>query len=287
MRAIREALAGFRRAPLLGGLSITAIGLSLLIIGLFGIAAYNIRKALTGVEARVAIVGYLAEDAPTKALDQARKEIATYPEVEAVRYVSKTEALLNASRDLREFSDVFSDVEINPLPASLELTLASGYRDPDHVKAVAARLRGYDFIEDVRFGQDWVERVFVLRRIAAGAAVILGGAFALAAVMLIATAVRMAVLARREEIDIMLLVGATEGYVRRPFLAEGLITGLAGGVLALGLTRGAYLLIGQFFFRVDWLPDLWVALGIALAGVLGMLAAGYAVSRELRFVHVL
>jgi cell division transport system permease protein len=281
VRSIREGLAGFRRAPLLGSLSITSIGLSLLIIGLFALSAHNIDRALSDVEERVEVVGYLIEDAGEDRVRVARQEIAGYPEVDEVRYVSKVEALFDASRDLPEFSDVFSDLDVNPLPASLELTFNEGFRNPDHVAAVAERLSTYEFIDDVRYGQGWVERIFALRRLAGGGALILGGAFAGVAVLLIATAVRMAILARSEEIEIMQTVGATEGYIQRPFLVEGLVTGLLGGGLALGLTRIGYVLITRSFLPLEWLPDLWIVGGIAAAGLLGMIAAGYAVRREL------
>lgn len=287
MRALREALAAFRRAPLLGGLSVTAIGLSLLILGLFGLTTHNIDLALAGVEARVEVIGYLTEDAIEEQIAVARREIGGWPEVREVRYVSKAEALYNASRELPEFSDVFFDLEVNPLPASLELSLEPGFRDPQHVRAVADRIASYSFIEDVRFGQGWVERIHALRRIAGGAAAVLGAVFAAVAVMLIGTAVRMAVLARSEELAIMQLVGATEGYIQRPFLLEGLITGLLGGLLALAMTRIAYLGVNAALLQMAWLPDLWVVLGIAGAGLLGMGAAGYAVRRELQRRHAL
>lgn len=287
MRPLREALAGLRRAPLLGGLSVAAIGLSLLILGLFGLSAHNIDRAISDVERRVEVVGYLVEDAGEDRIRLARREIERYPEVEEVRYISKTEALVTAGRELPEFSDVFSDVDVNPLPASLELRLRPDSRRPEDVRAVADRLAGYEFIEEVRYGEEWVERIFLLRRIAGGTALLLGGAFAAVAVLLIGTAVRMAILARSDEISIMRTVGATEGYIQRPFLVEGLITGLGGGLLALALTRGLYLLADDAFVRIAWLPDLWVVGGVLAAAALGMVAAAYAVRRELRRRRVL
>lgn len=281
MRALREAVAAFRRAPLLGGLSITAISLSLLILGLFGLSAYNIGAAITDVERRVEVVGYLTEDASEERIRIATAEIETFPEVEEVRYVSKTEALLDATRELPEFSDVFADLEVNPLPASLELRMRPGFRDPETVQTVASRLEGYEFIDDVRFGQAWVERIFALRRIAGGGAGVLGAAFAVVAVLLIATSVRMAILARSAQIEIMQTVGATEGYIQRPFLLEGAITGLLGGLLALVVTRVVYDLIQSRLVRLEWLPDHWVVAGVVGAAAFGMLAAGYAVRREL------
>jgi cell division transport system permease protein len=276
-----------RRAPLLSGLSITAIGLSLFIIGLFALTAHNIDEALTGVESRVEVVAYLREGTPEEIVAVARSEIEGFPEIEEVRYVSKVEALYDASRELTEFSDVFSDLEVNPLPASFELRLQEGSRTPEDVERVAERLRGYDFIVEVRYGREWVDKVYSLRRIAGGAALALGSAFALGAILLIGTAVRMAVLARSREIAIMQTVGATDAFIRRPFLIEGLLTGIAGGILALGLTWLAWWTVDRSLLELQWLPDFWVAIGIILAAALGVLAAGRGVRKEIRRIEAL
>ena len=114
----------------------------------------------------------------------------------------------------------------------------------------------------------------------------LGSAFAVGAVLLIGIAVRMAVLARSREIGIMKTVGATDGYIRRPFLVEGLYTGLAGGLVALGLTYAAYSIVDRTFLALAWLPDGWVILGLAFATLLGMAAAARAVVKELKLIDV-
>ncbi len=285
MRALREALQSLGRAPLLGVLSVTSIGFSLFILGLFGVTAYNIDLALSRVEEQVQVVAYLRDGTDDNRVDVARKEVASFPEVSSVRYISKVEALHDASQELTEFSDVFSSLEVNPLPASLEVSLRPGYRNPQAVQRVADRLKSYDFVDDVRYGRDWVERIFSLRRIAGAASLILGGAFALVAILLVGTSVRMAILARSEEIAIMETIGATESYIRRPYLLEGLVTGLAGGLLAFGLTWGTWRLVDASFLRVSWVPDLWIVVGIAGAALLGMLSAGRAVRKELRGLY--
>ena len=287
MRSLREATQGIRRAPLLSGLSITAIGLSLFIIGLFALTAHNIDEALVGVESRVEVVAYLEEGTSEDVVSVAISEIGGFPEVEEIHFVSKVEALYDASRELTEFSDVFSDLEVNPLPASFEIRLREGSRTPEDVERVAERLRGYDFVEEVRYGREWVDKVYALRRIAGGAALALGGSFALGAILLIGIAVRMAVLARSREISIMQIVGATDSYIRRPFLIEGLLTGLAGGLLALGLTWLVHAAVDRTLLSLSWLPDLWVALGLILAALLGVVAAGRAVRREIRRIEAL
>jgi cell division transport system permease protein len=282
MRSLREALAGIRRAPVLTVLSVMAIGLSVFSIGLFALTAHNIDVALTDVEGRVEVVAYLRDDASEELIEIARNEIESFPEVESARYISKVEALYEASRELTEFSDVYSDLEVNPLPASIEISLRSDRRTPDDVEAVADRVSAYRFVEDVRYGREWVDRIYALRRVAGGAAVILGVSFAIGAALLIGIAVRMSVLARAREIAIMQTVGATDGYIRRPFVIEGLITGLGGGLLALAMTFGAYEAVERTLVSLAWLPDTWIAGGLAFAGVLGMLAAWRAVRRELR-----
>src|SRR5690606_5370006 len=105
-------------------------------------------------------------------------------------------------------------------------------------------------VEDVSFGGDWVGGIITLRRIAAAATVVIGGAFAAVAGIIIAAAVRIAVTARRDEIQIMRLVGATNGFIRRPFLIEGFLSGILGGVLAIILTFIAYEAVSATLFEV-------------------------------------
>lgn len=282
--SFQEAVAAFRRAPLLVSLSILAIALSLFVVGLFGLAAHNIRLAIDQVEARVEVVGYLRDDASAAQVQQAQEELRALPEVLDLAYISKTEALATAVRDLEEFREVYADLDINPLPASLEVRLQPGHRSPEAVERVAQRLAAMPFVEDVRFGREWLDKIFSLRRIAAGGAGILGAAFAAVAAIIIAAAIRIAVFARREEISIMRLVGATNAFVRRPFLLEGLIAGTLGGTLAVGLTYGAFTVVHNALFAIAWLPPLWAGLGVVAGASLGFLASAVAVRRHLSAV---
>src|SRR3954471_13003709 len=262
---LREALAAFRRSPLLAFLSVIAIAFSLFVIGLFGLTTWNIGRAIDQIEEKVEIVAYL-DDATTPAqVELAQQEIGGLASVQRLRYVSRTEALANAMADMQEFHDVFADLDNNPLPASLEIRMKPGERTPEAVRRVAERVKAYPFVEDVRYGRDWLERIYLIRRLAGGAATLIGVAFALVAAIIIATAVRIAVFARREEISIMRLVGATDGFVQRPFLLEGLMTGLMGGVLAAGLTWGAYRILSATMFRIEFIPLQWM-LGVVLVG---------------------
>ncbi len=279
---IREALAAFRRAPTLTVLSAAMIGLSLFVVGLFGIAAHNVRRVLDTVESRVQVVAYLRDGTAPDAVELALSEIRAYPEVLETLYISREQALEIARQELTEFRELFADVEENPLPASFEVRLRPGQRAPDIVSKVAERIATYPFVEDVRYGREWVDKVFLLRRIAGAAAIVVGGAFAAVAVLIIGSAIRLAIFARRDEIEIMRLVGAKDGFIKRPFLLEGLITGLLGAGLALSLTYATYKVVFSSIFAIEWVPDTWVAAGLAAGGILGTLASSLALRRHLR-----
>ncbi len=282
--SVKEALSAFRRAPLLTALSAAMVALALFVLGLFSVAAWNLRLALETMEERVEVVAYLRDDAGSAQVDLLVDELRRLPEVEAVGYVSRNEALARARQELPEFSELFTDLEVNPLPASVEVTLRTGQRDPASVESVALEAEAFGIVEEVRYGREWVERLYLIRRIGAITAAILGGGFALVAALIIGTAIRIAIFARRDEILIMRLVGATNGFIRRPFVLEGALTGLAGGILAVMLTLAAHGAVSSFLLDIAWIPAAWVAVGVLAGAGLGTLASLLAVRRHLREV---
>lgn len=282
MHTFREAILAFKRSPLLTGLSAAMVGLALFVVGLFALATHNLRLALESVEERIEIVVYIRDGARNDEILLARRELLALPEVLGVGLVTKDEALEIARRDLPEFGELFTDLAVNPLPASLEVRLRPGRRDPETVERVAARARLYPFVEDVQFGREWVEKLFKLRRMGGLTASVMGGAFAMVAALIIGAAVRIAVFARREEIMIMQLVGARDGLIRRPFLVEGAITGLLGGLMALALTYGTFWVVFRYLFSLAWIPAEWTAVGLLSGTVFGMFATSLAVRRYLK-----
>ena len=280
--ALREAFAAFRRAPLLTGLSGAMIGLSLFVVGLFGIVAHNIRLVLEQVEERVEVVAYLRDGTTPEDVELITSEISSFPEVATVEYVSKDQALANARSELEEFRTIFGDLDVNPLPASLEVHMRPGMRNANVVRSIAERIRGYEPVEETRFGQEWIDKVFLLRRVAGVATAVLGGAFAVVSILIIGSAVRMAIFARRDEIRIMQLVGATDGFVRRPFVLEGAMTGLIGAALALPALYIVYQLLSGSIIDIVWLPSSWIAVGVVGGALLGFAASALAVRRHVR-----
>lgn len=236
----REALLSFRRTRTLSALSVTTIAFALFVTGLFGLVALNLRDAIRQIAERVQVVAFIKRDTPSTQITAAMSDIAVFPEVLGVQYVSETEALQRAQRELTEFREVYQDLEVNPLPPSIELSLKPEYRDARHAAAVAERLRGFEFVDEVKFGQDWVQRLDSLRDIAGLVGLAIGLAFALVSVVIIGVTIRITVLQRAAEIHIMRLVGATDWFVRGPFLVEGAIKGLLGGTAALVLCGSVF-----------------------------------------------
>ncbi len=232
---LQEALRTFRRTPLLSALSVASIGFSLFTIGLFGLVAINFREALRTVAERVEVVAFVLRGTPTETILAASRDIEAFPEVQEVRYVSADEALSRARTELVEFKEAFRDLETNPLPASLEVRLKEEFRTAPSAQAVAERLQAFTFVDDVRFGRDWVQRLDRLRNIAAIVGLAIGLAFAAVAMVIIGVTIRITVLQRATEISIMRLVGATNRYIRGPFILEGLFKGALGGLLAIGM----------------------------------------------------
>jgi cell division transport system permease protein len=278
-RTVRDALITFRRTPLLSVLSITTIAFSLFAFGLFGLVALNIRDALDTLEDRVEIRAFVAEGTSPEQLATAAGDIAGYPEVLEAKMVTQDQALARAKKELGDFRDVFEGAV---LPASIDVQLKPGMRDPATVKRVASRVRAFSFIDDVRYGEEWIEKLYRLRNIAGIAGLVLGLSFAAVSVIIIGATIRMAVLSRAQEISIMRLVGATDSYIRRPFLIEGIAKGVMGGLLALLLTYVARTLIDRYLIQTAFFDVRVTFLGLLFGALIGLIGSSFSVGRHLR-----
>ena len=279
MRSIREALTASRRAPLLSALGIVTIAFSLFAFGLFGLVAINIRRALEQVEERVEVRAFVNDNTEIESVAAAMKDVGEFPEVRQVIYVSKEQALERARREMGEFADVF---EAGVLPASIEVHLRPGMRSPAIVKSVADRMRTYGFIDDVRYGEEWVEKLYRLRNIATVAGIALGVAFGAVAVIIIGATIRMTVLARAKEISIMRLVGATDMFIRLPFLIDGLVKGVLGGLLALLFVWAANRVVNEYFIQTIFFDREMIFVGVVGGAFMGVLGSLVSVGRHLR-----
>ena len=279
--ALREVFLAFKRAPLLAMLGVTTIAFSLFAFGLFGLVAINIESALLEIEDRVEIRAFLMDGAKDAQVEELMQGINKIPQVSDVGYVSPDSALQRARAELEEFRDVMSGAM---LPGSVELRLKEGARDPETVQAISRRLQTYPVVEEVRYGREWVEKLYRIRNIAGIAGTVLGSVFALVAIIIIGSTIRMAILARTKEIEIMRLVGATNNFVRLPYLIAGTLKGLAGGAIAELLAWGTVQLVSKNLMAAQYFNAEQVMLGIAAGGALGLVGSWLSVGRHLRRV---
>ncbi|MBL0172967.1 MAG: ABC transporter permease [Gemmatimonadaceae bacterium] len=279
--AWREVLLAFRRSPALALLSITTIAFSLFAFGLFGLVAINIQSALRAIENRVEIRAFLVDGAKEAQISELIAAVQRIPQVADVGYVSPDSALQRARTELDEFRDV---MEGAMLPGSVELRLKPGTRDPEIMKQITGRLQTYPVVEDVRYGREWVEKLYRVRTVAGVAGLGLGLVFALVAVIIIGATIRMAILARTKEIEVMRLVGATNGFVRLPYLIDGTLKGIAGGLIALLLSWISNRAVARSFMQTDFFTTEQMLLGVLAGAVIGLLGSWISVGRHLRRV---
>jgi cell division transport system permease protein len=153
----REAFFAFRRSPLLTALSIATIAFALYTLSVFGLVWTNIDRGLEGVEERVEVIAYLVDGTDPTETSALMREVAAYPEVDSITYLSKEDALERARAELADYAELYEDLEANPLPASVEIALRAGYRDASDVGDVASRVARVPVVEEMKFGEDGVQ----------------------------------------------------------------------------------------------------------------------------------
>ena len=279
--ALREVWRSLQRAPLLSALHITTMTFALLSVGLFGLVSVNIRTALRSIEDRVEVRAFLKSGSGSAAVRTLMDDLRKRPTVAVVGYVSSDSALRRAQSELVEFRDVMAGTT---LPASVEVRLRPDARTPGDVRRLATQLTASPLVEDVRYGEEWIDKLYRLRTLAGLAGLILGCTFALVALIISGATIRLAILARARELDIMRLVGATNAFVRLPYILDGALKGLVGGLVALGLTAVVHTVLSRAVFQLTFFRIDQIALGLVAGVVMGAGASWVAVSQQLRRV---
>jgi cell division transport system permease protein len=270
---ISAAWQGFWRNPVMCVASTFTVALMLLLFAFFLIADRGLQSAVSLLESKVELVSYLSDEATVSQILELKGRIEQDPAVSSVTYVSKDEAL----KKLRELSDQradlgpVEDIGINPLPASLEVKLASAHESQRVADELRAEI-GSGVVTEVVDNPQVVDKLLTITRVLSFGGFAVLGMMLLVALFVIVNTIRIAVHARRDEIEIMKLVGATDWFVRWPFILEGMLVGAFGaGVALVGLTAAAGPVTNALIGFLDILP---VSLGqnfIAqlAAGVLG------------------
>jgi cell division transport system permease protein len=238
--AIEEAALSLWRGRQAGLLSTLTIALALFVLGGFLLVTANLDRL--GVEwSRAAELSIYLKDDVTPA-ERRAVELAVAPSdvVAAHEYVSKADALARFKQTFSDLSAAMDTLGENPLPASIEVRLRAGTGASANVDLLAAKVRQLPGVADVRYDRQWLARLVSAIGVIRGVGLVLGTVLTIAAALTVANVVRLALYARREELDIMQLVGAPQAYIRGPFVMEGVLQGGLGALVALAVLAGAF-----------------------------------------------
>ncbi len=286
---LKEAFGSLRRNYFMTIAALVTVFLSIVVLGGVLVFVYTTDALLKEVEQKVEITVYLKTDPDPSAeeISAMQAEIKTWSEVKNSVFVSKDDALERLKEDFKDNPEVLDNLTGNPLPASFEISLA----DPQAVDVVAARFDGDPIVDEVSYGKEIADKIFSVTNQARNFLLIFIVLLGIVAILLISNTIRLSIFARKREVEIMKLVGATNWFIRWPFLIEGVFVGFVGAAAAavvvlilnsflVGKIRG-----GLPFMAVplDAVPYALVALILLAVGVvIGAVGSGIGLRRFLK-----
>ena len=235
---VSEAATSLWRSRLVNAVSIGTIAVSLFVLGAFLTVASGLGELVTRWTEKVQVIVYLEDGIEDRVRASLENRLREDPAVGSVDFVSREEALARFREMFRDLSSLPEDLGENPFPASLEVTLAAERQSPAEVERLAKAFTGAPGVREIQYDLLWIERLATGVRLVRGVGAFLGGILVLAGVFTISNVIRLTIYAREDELDIMRLVGATQAYVKGPFVAEGVIQGGLGGLVAAGAPVG-------------------------------------------------
>ena len=221
------------------------MAVTLFVFGSFLLLQTNLEQLLRGWGEQIQITAYLQKPLGADELQSLVQRVKAMPEVAEARLINQDQAWRDFQAALGNQSGLLDGLPRDLLPASIEITLAAENRDGPAIEPLAERLRKESGIANVEYPQEWVDRLGLIVLAVQWVKWILGGLLFLATFFIVSSVVKLALLARQDEVEIMQLVGASENLIQAPFVLEGMIQGLMGAVLAVGLLWCAYLFLSH------------------------------------------
>jgi cell division transport system permease protein len=270
------------RGGILTAAAVLAITFAALIAGIFATAYHNLRAIYEEAKSELCVDVYLEYELDENGAAAVGEHLRKLPSVARADYVSREKAAEEFVGLFPEDRELLNAVGENPLPASYRVYLSGDAGIPEKIEKLIVDIAAVEGVDDAVYGQEWLtnlERAArVVGMVGAAVAVLLGAA----AVLVVVSTVGLAVYARRQTIEIMKVVGATDAFVRAPFVVEGSVIGLMGGLIALGALYGGVAFLRANDVVVYFLPTTYVAAGLGLSALGGALGSSVAVRRFLK-----
>jgi cell division transport system permease protein len=287
-----RAFRNMRQSLFLCTAAVSTVTVALVILAVFALVVLNVEQLTSNWSKEVQIIAYLDQIPPGAELDRQMERLRQFPEVLSVDFVSRQQAYQRFRQRLGQDADLLAGVDEAFLPASLEIRMRPKFRNRQGVEQVVAKLRGDRLYSELHYGQDWLERFEAFLSLLQLSGLVLGGFLLFAALFIVANTIRLTLFARREELEVMSLVGGTPVFIKTPFFIEGAVQGAVGGLLALGCVYGLFrvflredltaLLLTSGLGRIVFLPPNW-QLGLVLLGTgLGLFGSMFSLHRLAR-----
>ena len=279
---LREAVSGFHRRKLTTGVTVLIMGSALLVLALFTMVTINLGVLLENARRGIDLRAFLVQDLTEGAQAELQAHLLAIPGVQTVVYISREQALAELRQELGGDGDLLATLEQNPLPASFHITLAPAARTAERVRAIHDEIALWPQFTEILFSQGWVEVLerwtFLFRM----ASLLVGLVVFIAAVFVISNTVKLTVAASARVIEVMKLVGATNTFIRTPFLCEGMLEGLLGGVVAMAVLGGTYALLRPQIVGLVFFSSVQIAGFIAFCVALGFIGSWAAMRKYLK-----
>ncbi len=286
----KRAVEDFRNNRLLNIITLLTISLSILIVSAFILFFINTNEIMNFWKKGLRVMAYLKPELSNSKLPDLTRRIQSISGVENVRFVSKKEAFTQLKAQMKRQASLFDNLVENPLPDAFEIQMNAATQTWDKVEFLAAKIEALDEVQEVEYGQRWLGRythIFNLFKLTGYA---MCGIFFMAAVFIVANTIRLVIYSRRDEIEIMRLVGAAERFIKVPFYFQGLLQGALGASIGLAVLFFAYLVIasnieqGLFsgLFQIRFLSPLMLGAIILLSMLVGWFGSYLALKQYLK-----
>ncbi|MDD3803625.1 MAG: permease-like cell division protein FtsX [bacterium] len=266
---IQEAVKGFFKNKSMSFITIGIITISIFIFGLFIAGTANMLNVIKLAEDRIEMIVYLKDNLKAEEIKLLDEQIATILGVQQTEFVSKEQALENFKKEMSENSPLLSAFESNPLPASIKVTVSMAYKTPEYLREISEKIKLFSGVEDIDYGSEWIDDLDRIIKILFFIDIILGIIITLSSVFVVFNTIRLTVYARREQIDIMDLVGATETYIELPYIIEGIVHGLFGSLISTALLYSLFSFISTKIPNVIFLNSSLTVFMVFFGMILG------------------
>jgi len=252
-RAIQQALTNILRNKTVNFLCLGIIAFTLLVPGIFSFISFNLDRYISKLSESVEAIFYIRDGADSQGIEKLLQRIEGSLLVKQVGFTSRDQARANFAREFPELNYILAEFSDSPFPASIQATFRPDASDIVQIESFIRDIEKEGLVESVQLNMDWARKIAMIKKFASFAGLFLSAILLIVSVFIIFNVVKINIFYRKEEITILRLVGATDWYVKTPFLLEGLLLGSLGGLLAGGLlllTIKAFPVYAAFVYNV-------------------------------------